>query len=1146
MKKKYTHLLVCLSLLMLLALPAARAQQSDISVQGTVLMEDKKPLVGATVIAADVPGVGTTTDRNGKFSLRVPQGAKLQISFIGYETQTTTNLSNPTVILKETYNDLEAAVVIGFGETKGRNITGAVSTVNPEDIKDLIGGDLASSLRGLVPGLEVNSNGHRPGDASTIVIRNADLNYLGTGYKQIDAVEVITTPLYVIDDYESDEETFNALNPNEIQSITVLKDAAAAVYGVNGARGVILVTTKRGEIGKAKISYQGQFGFSDALKHPKMLDANTYGQMWNAVVRAADRTSTDVNYEEQMFSASELAEMKNLNFDLLDKYWSPASTQRHSISLSGGSDNANYFTNVSYYTEDGNMGRLDYNRWNFRSGLDVKLGKWIKASMSLSGNYGEQESAYSTMAGSGGVNSETDYRILLMNPRYIPDYVNGLPIVRNGVDNSSGTNALQNYNFNEIQNSENYQRQSPMGLNINFSMHHDFGWTGFLKGLTTKVSYSKSVSVTKTNRSIGDFTVYRMIDRVDGQGNSSPQGHLYTGEGLNLDLSNFEKLKLSTGGGAAGGDRGFISRSMGRADSYQLNWTTNYARTFGIHEVSAMFTIVKKEAESEDLFGKRNKPYSFSNGQSITASGSTETNWGRTESGNLSYVGRASYAYNSRYLLDFNIRIDASTKFAPANYWGVFPGVSAGWILSEENWMKSSRLFSFLKLRASFGLMGQDNFQAWAWMNSYGISTSGGPAFGTNPNNETQQNIKINYPPGTGGPAPNPDAHWDKSYKTNVGIDARFLGGRLSVSVDAFYNMNREMFMSYRGTDQYAGTVGAAPGAENFGELDNYGIELEVGWRGKIGRDFEYRISGNSSYGDNKLLVAPWPAGGIYEIGQTRYKERTAPGTWGYDCLGMFRSYQEIAEYFDKNAIQTYLGLKQSDVHPGMLIYRDVRSSERATVDKIKKNPEKYDEWGYEKEPDGIVNDADIVKLVDRGNIYSFNLNFSGSYKRNLTFRGQLAFSWGGYNFVPENARGTQNLVSGATNFEQMQTVNMPSFWKDMFVYEDVYDAQGNLTTPANRNAKYPNLRYTSVNNKTSSFWRISGFSAILRNITIAYNLPHSLLDQFGISSVRLDLTIQNPLTFHNPYPDNFINPLSGYASYPEMRRFSLGVNVSF
>jgi len=442
--------------------------------------------------------------------------------------------------------------------------------------------------------------------------------------------------------------------------------------------------------------------------------------------------------------------------------------------------------------------------------------------------------------------------------------------------------------------------------------------------------------------------------------------------------------------------------------------------------------------------------------------------------------------------------------------------------------------------------MGADNIAAWAWMNSFGVSSAGGPVFGTNPSSPTNPYSHITYSPGTSGPAPNPDAHWDKSYKTNVGIDARFLGGRLAVTLDAYYNMNRDMFMSYGGTEQYAATVGAKAAAENFGEMDNYGVELAVTWRGKIGRDFEYRVSGNSSYGDNKLLVAPWPAGGIYEIGQTRYKERTASGTWGYDCLGIFRSYQEIGEYFDKYNIVTYMGLKESEVHPGMLIYRDIRGNSTNDLTAIAANPEKYDEWGYEKEPNGIVNEYDMVKLDERGNFYNFNLNFSGSYKRNLTFSGQLAFSWGGYNFVPANARGTQNLVNNSIGFENMQTVNMPSFWKDMFVYDDVYDAQGNLTTPANRNAKYPNLRYTAVNNKTSSFWRVSGFSAILRNITVAYNLPHSLLDQFGISSLRLNLTIQNPLTFYNPYPDNFINPLGGYASYPEMRVFSLGVNVSF
>ncbi|MCD8184996.1 MAG: SusC/RagA family TonB-linked outer membrane protein [Rikenellaceae bacterium] len=798
------------------------------TVRGTVLTEDRQSIPGAGIIVQGT-STGTVTDREGKFTIRVPENRKLEVSFVGYEPQVIANLVDPVIILKESATEMDEVVVMGYGsQISQRNVMGAVAVIRPEEIRDLSFGDLSSSLRGLVPGLEVVSQGNRPGDTATIIIRNADMNYLDSNYKSAEAIEQITTPLYVIDDYITTEEEFNNLNPNEIESLTILKDAAAAVYGVNGGRGVILVTTRRGQPGPARISYQGQFGFKDAIKHPKMLDAYSYGQLWNAVVRAADRSSTDVDYIDQMFSAAELELMKSMNYDLLDKYWTPALTHRHSMSLSGGSENANYFTNISYYSEDGNIGRLDYNRWNFRSGVDARLGNWFKASVNISGQYGQQESSYSTMvSGSAGVvNSETDYRILLMNPRYIPDYVNGLSIVRNGIDNTQNTNALQNYNFDVIQKSENYQRTTPTNLNMNFSLTHDFGWTGFLKGLTIRVSYSRQINVNKVNRSIGDFTVYRMINRVDGMGNSTPQGHLYTGPGADYDMTNFEEMKLSSGGGEAGGDRGFISRTLARDEGYQVSWVTNYARQFGLHGVSAMFTIEKSEKESEDLYGRRNQPYSFSNGQYHTAYGSSETDFGRSESGNLSYVGRAGYSYDGKYLLDFVVRINASTKFHPDNYWGVFPSISAGWIASDEPWFHS-RVIDFLKFRGSFGLMGSDNIAAWAWLTAYGVSNGGGsPLFGTNPNAETNQTIKINYP---SSGAANPQAHWDKSYKTNFGVDLRFLRNRLSVGLDAFYNMNRDQFMVFRGSEGYAATVGAQAGAENYGSTDNYGIELSLG-----------------------------------------------------------------------------------------------------------------------------------------------------------------------------------------------------------------------------------------------------------------------------------------------------------------------------
>lgn len=1183
MRNKYT--LVLLSLLLAFALPAGAQQAAGTRIEGTVTDVDNNPLAGAMV----APYLGDTpmssgaaiTDGAGKFTITLPEGANYRVSFTNFQTQTINSREAvQTIVLRDQLKELEQVIAVGYRNTSLANSTGANAVIHPDEIKDLMPGDLANSLRGLVPGLEVTKSSNRPGDMSTMVVRNADMNYFGNKYKSGTQIQKVTTPLYVIDEFISDEDTFNMLNPNEIETIVILKDAEAAVYGVNGARGVILVTTKRGQVGAAKISYSGQFGFSDALKHPKMLDSYTYGRMWNAAVRASDRVPQDnVNYSELMFSQTELERMKGMNYDLLKQYWSPASKQSHNINLSGGTENATFFSSISYFTEDGNLGRLDYDQWGFRSGLNARLGQHVRAGIQVSGNFSQKESSYNTMTGASW-NSQVDYRILLFNPRYIPDYVGEgeqrRPIVRNGIDNSSATSQYQNYHFDVVQNSENYRRDMPSNLGVNLSLEYDFNWSKILTGLSTRVNYSKSISTDKTNISVGNYTIYRMLNRLNGEGVSSRFGHLYTGPEADYSDTNFETMNLSSGGGSASVDAGdaYIRREMSRADSYQLQWRTTYVRSFGLHNVDALFVIEKSENESEDLWGRRDMPFAWSNGQSNTAArwpnapnpdkpednainaGKDPAGWTRSEGGRLAYVAQAGYNYDSKYLFNVTLRVDASTKFAPDNYWGAFPSFGLGWVISEEPWMKSrtSTNFDFLKVRATFGLMGADNISAWAWKYSYTDDVAGAKfGTGTTPAN---QGMGISYGNSRSGESQNPGAHWDKSYKSNFGVDTRMFRGRLSLGVDFYYNWNRDMFTYFSGTELYSGVIGAQAAPENYGAIDNWGVEFSAGWRGMIGDNFNYRINANTSWGDNKIVKAPVPTGGMYELQQPRIGESTDMGDWGMESLGMFRSYQEITEYFDKYAISSYLGLGQRDIHPGMLIYRDVRGQrlgDSNTPEWVAANPDKVDRFGWPKDPDGrIVAAEDLVQINKRGggSYMQVNLNFGGSYRNVWSFSGQMNFRWGGYAFIPQTARGTLDIGKNSItdDYKMMMTSNMPSFWKDMFVYDDVYDAEGRLTTPANRDGKWPNLRYTNINAQNSTFWKVSGFSAMLRNLTVAYSVPNRYTDYIGISSARLNLTVQNVLNFTNPYPDNFISGFEGvsYGSYPLTRVFQLGVSVSF
>ena len=1105
MSKRYFILSLCLSFLLAFALPGYA--QNTQTVTGTVVDETGEPVIGATVMVVGTT-TGTVTDIDGKFSLPVGEKGKLQVSFIGYVSQTISNLNNPKIVLKEDVAKLDEVVIVGYGSQKMKNVTGAIETIDPEDLKDLSVGSLGDALRGMVNGLGVNSGGsYRPGSAPSLQIRQAAVNTAMTPDATAGG-DADTRPLYVIDDFISSESDFNNLDISEVENITILKDASAAVYGSRAAYGVVLVKTKRGKIGAPKISYSGQFGFTDALATPKMLSAYDHARIYNAA-RGSNTTTKDNdddNANLHYFQLDEMEAMKHLNYDLLDKEWSAAMTQRHSVNVSGGTEKATYFGGISYFEQDGNLGRLDYERWNYRAGVNANIGKYVKAALQVSGDYGEKNSA---RFGSGG-GTDQDYESLMHHLRFVPDYVAGYPIFHTGMENNIGTYSKQQmYNFAAAENSQTNGNNQTNGMSINGSLEFDLGFLKPLRGLKVKASYSKNISNSKNNSIRMRIPVYQMVER-GGSGK-----HLYTGEGIDYSVDNFIEHAMNDAKDSE------VRRTFSRGDSYQMTLTVTYARQFGLHNVSGLFSIEKSESESEDLEGWGFEPLSFTDGQSTAFPDGAElgTKWSRSESGILSYVGRLNYSYADKYLLEFLIRSDASTKFAPANYWGTFPSVSAGWVMSEESWFDKEKLgIDFFKIRASFGLLGRDNIQPWKWTQLYNPNADKGPIFGTNPNLGSSSSFQLPEKAGL-----NPDAHWDKNYKTNVGVDVRMFDSRFSITMDAYYDRGRDLFATRVG-GALPGTVGIVAVPENFGATNTWGVELSLGWKDKIGKDFSYWVKMNTGYSDNKLLK-----GGFQELPGFDEKvpnQRQDRGLWGLECLGMFRSYQEIDEYFAKYNITNYLGKTREDMHPGMLIYRDVRG--------------KRDENGNWTAPDGIIDkDSDRIKISHRtGNPYGFSMNFGASYK-DFSITAQLAASWGSYTM----------LDSGLLKetYKEMEYKNISAMWSDMFCYNDVYDAQNNIVATKNLDGKMPNLQYADVNNIGSTFWTVSNKSLELRNITVAYSLPKDWLRYVGVSSCRLNLTCQNAFNFFNAYPDDVWASWAGnYNRYPNLRKITLGVNVSF
>ena len=1115
MKKNFIYSF-CLTLLMAFISLSAWAQQT---VQGTVVDEAGEPVIGASVIVKGTT-IGTTTNVDGAFQLAVPQGGELQISFIGYITETFADMAAAkNVVLREDKQQIEEVVVVGYGVQKKAHLTGSVAAVPMDEIADISTGNLGSALKGLMNGVSVSGGDSRPGGESTIYIRNSDQTIASNK----------TTPLYVIDGFILDASAFNNLDPSSIESISVLKDASAAVYGSRAAGGVILVTTKKGKLGAPKISYSGTIGITDAISTPKMLNAYQYGRMWNAV-RWADPTETDRNATYDLYQKDELEAMKHLNYNLLDKYWKTAVTQQHSINLSGATEAASYFANISYYTQDGNLGKLNYDRWNFRAGVDLKITQYLKASLQVSGDYGKKNQPLIKVGGSES--NERDYMALLTHPMYIPEMVDGRYVAAYGVSNEEVNGSTQHYNYAYLQQSSDYKRNMTTNTYINGALEYNFGWSRILKGLNLRLSYSKAISTTKDNSFGTQYNLYQLAER-SGSGR-----HLYTPvpgseqyyEDVILAPNNWLLASGSSITNAAT-PGGVITRDFSRSDNYQMNFTASYARDFGKHSGSALFSIEKTESEYEDSHVEGLNPYPFSNGQSNSLVVDPTTNqiqtsgtFARSESGTLSYVGRINYAYDDKYLLEFLLRSDASTKFAPENYWGYFPSLSAGWVISKEDWFKS-KWTDFLKLRASFGLTGRDNIAAWQWMQTFGARGDKGGVIGQN--GAAGNQIEA-------GSAVNRNVKWDKSYKANVGIDWNILNNRLGFSFEGYYTWDRDMLLKYKGS--VPTTVGASSADLNYGKMNSYGVEFSATWRDRIGKDFKYRIQLNTGYSDNKVLLTEWPTDNLY---RSIYKgHRTDMGTWGMQAMGIFKSFQEIEEYFEKYNITSYMGMQKDAVRPGMLIYKDIRSAKQAD--------------GSYLGPDGIINqDDDQVRLSNRSNPYNFTLHLNGEWK-GLSITAQIRASWGGYAFLPSTALmpndGTHS-ASSASGWKQLEYTNMPSFWsvENMFVYEDIYDGAGNLVVEQNLNGHYPNLRYAHVNGVQSSYWRVSGARVTLDRLTLAYTLPQKWTSKIGISNVRVNVTGQNLFSFYNPYPKHFMDPMAAsYGSYPSLRKFTIGLNVTF
>ncbi len=1049
-----------------------KAASRFVNITGVIKDDKGEPLPG---VAVKIKGTntGTVTDVNGVFRLNLPTGNEtLVISYIGFNSQevAVAGKTQLNIVLESSTSKLNEVVVVGYGTQKKAHLTGSVVEVDVEEFEELPATNIGAALAGRVLGVGSSGGTSRPGSKASITVRKP-ITYgkdVGTG-----------DPLYVIDGViqvnaqnQPDATLFNNLDPAEIESLSILKDASAAVYGVRGANGVIIITTKKGKVGKPRISYNGSYSLNDEAYRTKMMNAYQFGQYFNIMngPNGENILPTNSNYKNRIFTEDELEHFKTLNYDYLDDAWSSSYNTRHAINVSGGAERATYFAGVSYSKENGNLGTLDYNKWNFRAGSDIQVASNFKVGLQVSGNEDQLDKTFNKI---GSEIDDNDYRSLLTVAPYVPAYVNGLPVKLPGT-----TNDFSNYHFFEIEKLGNQAKTNSKFFTVNLSAEYQ---VPFVSGLKARASYARSMQASAGSQ-IG--TKYQLYEFTGLGGHN----HIYEGatDYILRTASNGNRLYYSNGNGL----------------NTQLNFFLNYEKQIGKHNISGLFSVEKGEAKGgqEDVW--KSDPLDGTNGQFNTASGTIDGRTQAWESGSLGYIGRVNYRYTEKYLAEFLFRTDASTKFAPENYWGKFYSASFGWVASQEDFFNVKGI-DFLKLRYSTGLMGNDRFQPWAWRQRYTFQGGKGAVFGGNSAVSTGMKMER---------SPNRNTTWSDEYKNNLGIDARFLNNRLSATVDGFYNKASNIIIERVGNVPV--TVGGSIAGENYGKVNTYGYEIELGWDDKIGSDFRYGISTRLSWSDLKIVDMDYNKIDMLKPWNRRHGASEDIGMWGYDYLGMFKTQEDIDAYVNQYGITQMHGVTANRFRPGMLYYRDVRGPLQAD--------------GTFAAPDGIIDENDQIQLSKRkNNHYSYGITLKAGYK-NFSIDAVIAGSFGGWSEFGDASGERKKLNNDITRVFN----NLPVIWGD--IYDPVINPNGNM----------PNPNWESTYNVSSDFWKASSFRMRVTSFNLNYTLPKQLLEKMKVSNARIYFSGMNPWGIFQAY-DYKDTYGTSWDTFPNLKTYSFGLNLT-
>ncbi len=1104
----------------------AQTAVSQIKVTGTVTDNAGMPLSGVNVTEKSSKNT-VTTDFIGNYQINVKSDATLVFSFIGMR-KIEIPLSGRNVLntkLQDDTNQLESVVVVGYGTQKKKNLTGAIAIIKPESIIDLPATNLSDALRGLIPGVNVTSASGRPGDSGSFTIRQT----FGFG-KEGNS----TVPLVVIDDMvqvdplngKATFEAFNRLDPSEIESITILKDASAAIYGSRASQGAVIVKTKRGKAGKTKFSYQSQFTINDAVSHSKTMNAYDYGVFANRYYTGG-LVATATPDPTKLFSSNELEEMKSLDYNWLKEAWKTAIQQKHSFNVNGGSEDITYFVGATFLSQDSNMGYQKFERWNYRTGINAKIASGLDLSASISGNSGFIDKAFTKASanitdgsyGSGSSGEQADYGYLLHMPKYIPiqTTVEGQTYYTspfNRPDRNMGTansrTTLAGWNYFANLNNGSHQVTDDGSLNVNGSLNYKLA---AVKGLSFKGAFARTQTSNYTEQIQLPYDLARIrnYETQDNKLASEANPTIFntttnpTGE-YSID-TNVQNSR--------------VSYSSTFAKNTQLNFFANYDRTFGSHQVSAMFGVEKSDTDRKFvnlLYVNTPKDYLGDYRTAGTVdTGNSQTS--RVEGGTLSYFGNISYNYQSKYMAQFLFRSDASTKFAPEHYWGYFPSLQLGWVVSKENWFESSLPWvSLFKLRYSIGKTGKDNIQAWKWYQYYNIIVNKGNTFGTGGGQ-----LGAGLTPEVN---PNRDAAWDTTLKNNLGIDLAFFDSKLQFNADFYYETTENMLTDMGSAVGVPISIGGGFAEQNYSGVKAWGSELSINWSDHVKSGFSYNIGMNFGYGDNKVTKYP-DQGNLLPSNNAR-REGLSEGfnpIWGFRTWkgtstgdGILRTDQDIANYWDYlkahadavGGTPKYFAMTTpAQILKGSLAYEDVAGQLNAD--------------GTLAPADGqVTKDNDYVKLAKSSRTYAISTNLGMKYE-GFSFKTQIATSWGGANFVDLVGMGNSSASIWARE----------PFWNDMYATD-------------NPNGKYPNIAGTEVLNK-SDFWQLNTFRCYIQNLTLAYEIPKQCFAKTKVQNIALGVTGNNLWDLYNPYPGRYRNMYdNSSAGYPTLRSWTVNLNISF